>query len=278
MSYPVTHLTVTAEDAGGLRDLHAADEDTAVLARVRELVANAEERLSTGAAWEAIDSCLRGHHLIGGGESVFDRRERDIRLLDGDAVAQTAAVLSGVGEAWLRERFTERVLAPVPGPVQPDPGPEFDEVWENFTQLAGFFTRADRARQQVLRFAPSRFWRPPRVENGPDGLPRVVRPRYRPQDYTVDLNSTRSLPVDGGSWPFEADLSERDGALYSWTEVDRFIRGGRTWVRLTKAADEERYIDVEIADDRIGRIEAVDPLVAYWIARRADKYPVVLED
>ena len=29
---------------------------------------------------------------------------------------------------------------------------------------------------------------------------------------------------------------------------------------------------------RIGRMEYVDPLVAYWLARRTDKYPVVLED
>jgi hypothetical protein len=65
--------------------------------------------------------------------------------------------------------------------------------------------------------------------------------------------------------------------LYSWTEVDRFIRGGRTWVRLT-ISDSEYYIDVENADDRIGRIECVDPLVAYWLARRTDEYPVALED
>jgi hypothetical protein len=67
------------------------------------------------------------------------------------------------------------------------------------------------------------------------------------------------------------------GALYSWTEVGRYIRGGRTWVRLTRS-DFEYYIDVENADDRIGRIACVDPLIAYWLARRSDQYPVRLED
>jgi hypothetical protein len=103
----------------------------------------------------------------------------------------------------------------------------------------------------------------------------AVLRRCRPEDYTVDPNSTRSLPA-GGSWPFEAELAERDGALYSWTEAGRFIRGGRTWVRMTIAGT-ENYIDVENSGDRIGRIEAVDPLIGYWLARRTDKYPVVLE-
>ena len=59
--------------------------------------------------------------------------------------------------------------------------------------------------------------------------------------------------------------------------MDRFRRGGRTWVRLTVGRS-EYFIDVEIAaDDRIGRIEAVDPLVAYWLARRTDQHPLRVE-
>ncbi len=277
MGYLVAHLMLTAEDAGMLRRLHASGGDTAVLARVRELGAGAVERLSTDQAWGPIDLCLRGYYRIGAGEPVFGRRDYDIRLLDTDEVTAAAAALSGVGQAWLRERFTQRLLAPNPGPVQPSLGVDFDEVWERFTRLAGFFVRASRASRWVLLFAASPYWRPPRLETGPDGRAHVVRPHYRPEDYTVDPNSTRSLPACGGSWPFEAELSERDGALYTWTEVDRFIRGGRTWVRMT-IPGAEYYIDVENADDRIGRIEAVDPLIAYWLARRTDKYPVVLED
>jgi hypothetical protein len=276
VSYPVTHLALTAEDADTLRRLHASGEETAVLARARELDAAAVERVSTDAAWDPIDLCLRGYHRVGGGQSVFGRRDYDIRLLDTDEVPVTAAALSEVSQEWLRERFAQRVLAENPGPVQPSPGVDFDEVWERFTRLTGFFASASRAPRCVLFFAASKYWRPPRVETGPDGRTRVVRPPYRPEDYTVDPNSTRSLPADGGSWPFGAELSDRDGALYSWTEVDRFTRGGRTWVRLT-IPGAEYYIDVENADDRIGRIEAVDPLVAYWLARRTDKYPVVLE-
>ena len=276
MTYTVTHLMLTAEDADTLRRLHASGEETAVLTRARGLDAGAAERLSTDQAWEPIDLCLRGYHRMGGGQSVFGRRDYDIRLLATDEVPVTAAALSEVSQEWLRERFEQRLPRPNPGPVEPGPGPDFDTVWTCWARLAGFFARASRAQRYVLFFTASRFWRPPRRETGPDGRTRVVRPAYRPQDYTVDPNSLRSLPADGGSWPFEAELAERDGVLYSWTEVGRFIRGGRTWVRLT-SSDSEYYIDVENADDRIGRIECVDPLVAYWLARRTDKYPVVLE-
>ncbi len=171
--------------------------------------------------------------------------------------------LAEVSPTWLRDRFDQR--------MPPGAEPGFDAVWDAFTRLAALFARAGGAGRHVVFFTASRFWRPPRRETGPDGRTRVVRPAYRPQDYTVDPNSIRSLPADGGSWPFEAELTERDGALYSWTEVERFIRGGRTWVRLTNS-DCEYYIDVENADDRIGRIECVDPLVAYWLARRTDRY------
>jgi hypothetical protein len=129
----------------------------------------------------------------------------------------------------------------------------------------------------VLFLASSQYWRPPRIETGPDGRTYVVRPPCRPEDYTVDPTSIHSLPKNGGSWAFDAELDERDGALYWWTEVDRFIRGGRSWVRMTNSTA-EYYTDVENADDRIGEIECVDPLIAYWLARRGDKYPVILED
>jgi hypothetical protein len=277
VGYPVTHLALTGEDAALLRRWHASGEDAAVLARVRELAAGSVARVSTDQAWEMIRRCLVGYHPISDGEPVFGRRDYLIELLDPGAVAAAATALAEVSQEWLRERFEQRLPRPNPGPVEPGPGPDFDTVWACWARLAGFFARASRAQRYVLFFTASRFWRPPRRETGPDGRTRVVRPAYRPQDYTVDPNSLRSLPADGGSWPFEAELAERDGVLYSWTEVERFIRGGRTWVRLT-SSDSEYYIDVENADDRIGRIECVDPLVAYWLARRTDKYPVVLED
>jgi uncharacterized protein DUF1877 len=277
VSYRVTHLMLTDEDADALRNLHASGQDMAVLARVRELAAGVQEGLSTDQAWEPIDLCLRGYYRVSEGESVFGRRDYDIKVLDADQVAAATAALSGVSQEWLGDRFAQRVLAEKPGPVQARPGPGFDEVWECFTELTGLFARASHERRCVLLFAQSRFWRPPRSETDPDGRTRIVRPHYRPEDYSVDTNSTRSLPTDGDSWPIEFHLTERDGTLYAWTEVDRFTRGGRTWVRLT-IGSAEYYIDVEIADGRMGRIEAVDPLVAYWLARRTDKYPVVLED
>jgi hypothetical protein len=268
VNYPVTYLAVTAEKAAALRRWHASGQDAAVLARVRKLAASPAAGPTLDQAWEPIRRCLVGYHPLGGGEPVFGRRDYVITLPD---AGQGAAALAEITQAWLRERFETRFA------LGPGPGPDFGTVWDGFTELAEFFAGASRARRCVVFFTASRFWRPPRLVTGPDGRTRVVRPAYRPQDYTVDPNSIRSLPQDGGSWPFEAELTERDGALCSWTEVGRFIRGGRTWVRMTNS-DAEYYIDVENADDRIGRIECVDPLVAYWLARRTDRYPVILED
>jgi hypothetical protein len=277
VSYPVTHLALTAEEARGLRDRHASGDDAAVLARVRELAASSAEQLTLHRTWEPIRRCLVGSPAVRRAESVFGRRDYLIELAEAAEVAATAAALAEMSLAWLRARFDERVPPSDPGLVQPDHSRDFGEVWEAFARYAGFFARADRAQRSVLTFTGSRFWRPPRRETGPDGRTRVVRPAYRPQDYTVDPSAVRSLPAGGGTWPLEADLNERDGALYSWTEVERFIRGGRTWVRLTNS-DSEYYIDVEDADGYMGRIECVDPLIAYWLARRADACPVVLED
>jgi hypothetical protein len=278
VSYPVTYVALNPAEASRLRERHGAGDDLAVLARARELAVSGEWRVSTDEAWPAIRRCLGAEVGVAAGEPVFGRRDHDVRLIDPAATAVTAAALARVGRDWLRERFAERVLAPLPGPVQPPPGPGFDLVWDRLTELAGFFAVASVAGRWVLFLTPSRFWRPPRVETDADGRTWVVRPPYRPEDYTIDTNSTRSLPADGGSWPIEAELDERDGALYHWTEVERFTRGGRTWVRLT-VGQSEGYIDVEIGDqDRIGRIEAVDPLIAYRLARRGDRHPVRLED
>jgi uncharacterized protein DUF1877 len=117
VSYPVTHFALTAEDADTVRRLHASGAETAVLARARELGAGAVEQISTDRAWGPIELSLRGRHRIAGGQSVCGRREYDIRLLDTDEVSATAAALPEVSQAWLRERFAQRVLAEKPGPV-----------------------------------------------------------------------------------------------------------------------------------------------------------------
>lgn len=287
---PYGYFALTAGDAAELRARRASGTDADVLAWARQLADGPADRVAgDDRAWEPLRRCLAGRYQLGQGEPVFGRRDHDLRLLDAGQVAEAAAALAGVEQDWLRERF-ERLPRPalsdplVEGPLllrNPEPVPgddlDFDATWKRLTLLLAFFARASMAGAWVLYFTSSPFWRPARVETGPDGAPRVIRPPYRPEDYRVESNSIRSLPKNGGSWPFDAELDERDGALYSWTEVGRFIRGGRTWVRLTRS-DFEYYIDVENADDRIGRIECVDPLIAYWQARRTDQYPVRLED
>jgi len=284
------YFALTAADTAELRARRASGTDADVLAWAKQLAVGPANRVAgDNRAWEPLRHCLAGRYQFTRGEPVFGRRDHDLRLLDVGQVAEAAAALVGIERDWLREQF-ERLPRPalsdplIEGPLllrNPEPVPgddvDFDATWERLISLVAFFAQASMPGARVLYFTSSRFWRPARVEAGPDGAPQVIRPPYRPEDYRVDPSSIRSLPKNGGSWPFDAELDERDGALYDWTEVGRFIRGGRTWVRLTRS-DSEYYIDVENADDRIGRIECVDPLIAYWQARRADQYPVRLED
>lgn len=292
MSREGTHLAVSAEEADMLRRLHADGAEAPLRGRVRELLTRDTGKFSTNWYWETIKRCLSGggladdsaHRPLGdavlGGDAIFDRPGhviRVVRLLPANDVARTALALATVDADWLRQRYDAVGELSYWSPMRPGDSAWFPNLWTLFTGLAGFFADASRAGQAVLFVVARLRWRPPRPENGPGG-PYLVRRPYRPEDYTVDPNSTRILPTDGGSQPFNWELTDRDGLLaWPWNEVRRFTRGGRTWVRLENNSN-ENYIDVENADDRIGRIEYVDPLIAYWEARQADRYPVVLED
>lgn len=291
MSYEGLHFALDAGPAQTLRRLCA--DDVTLRSVVRELVVRGEDQFSCDWYWETIRRCLSGGELdddprwrpladaVLGGAVLYDRPGhvvRIVRLLPADDVVQTATALSGVSAEWLRERFGALHRLSYPGPMQPGEERWFANVHERFTGLADFFVAAARRGRSVLFVVAHLRWRPPREEGGPDDRFLVRRP-FRPADYTVDPNSVRSLPKDGGDMPFEWELDDRDGALHgAWREVRRFRRGGRTWVRLGHGSNDEYYIDVEEADGRIGRIECVDPLVAYWEARQTDRHPVRLED
>jgi hypothetical protein len=80
VSYPVTFLALTAEDADALRDRHASGDDAAVLARVRELAASSAEQLTIDKEWEPIRRCLVGSDAVIRSQSVFGRRDYLIAL------------------------------------------------------------------------------------------------------------------------------------------------------------------------------------------------------
>jgi hypothetical protein len=187
VSYPVTYLPVAAEDAGALRGWHVSGDEAAVLARVRELAASPAESLSLGPSWEPIRRCLVGYHPLNGGEPVFARRDYLINLLNAGEVAAAARALAEVTEAWLRDRLEQR---------WPGHDADIGLVWADLARLAGLFAHSSHAQRCMVFFAASRSWRPPRRETGPDGQPRVIRPAYRPEDYTVDPNS-HPLPPPG---------------------------------------------------------------------------------
>lgn len=293
MSYDGVHVALAADEAEALRRLSADDGGPAFRARVRELVTEGPARFASDWYWEAIKRCLCDGEVgdeperrplgdaVLGGVPLFDRPGhvvRIVRLLNADDVPRTAAALTGVSMEWFRARFAALDRLAYPSPLRPGGSEWFPVLWERFTGLAGFFADAARQERAVLFAVAHLRWRPPRQETGPDG-PYLVRRPYRPEDYAVVPSQTRTLPMHGGDMPVEWELTDRDGSMYAaWKEVRRFIRNGRTWVRVVHASGDEYCLDVETDGSRILQIEYVDPLLAYWEARQADRYPVVLED
>jgi hypothetical protein len=293
VSYDGVHVALAAEEAETLRRLSADADDPAFRARVRELVTTAPARFATDWYWEAIKRCLgdgepgdeperRGlDDAVLGGASLFDRPGHVVRiatLLAAGDVRETAAALTGVSRESFRARFDALDRLTYPSPLRPGGAEWFPVLWERFTGLTAFFGEAAQNERAVLFVVAHLRWRPPREETGPDG-PYLVRRPYRPEDYAVVPSQTRTLPMRGGDMPVEWELTERDGSMYAaWKEVRRFIRNGRTWVRVMHASGDEYCLDVETGDGRILRIEPVDPLLAYWEARQSDQHPVVLED
>jgi hypothetical protein len=294
VSYEGVHLAVSTGQAEALRRLHSDGDDGGAMlrARVRELLSQGTDEFPTDRYWEMIRRCLSGElsddpahrplsDAVLGGAALFDwpgHVVRIVRLLPAEDVARTAVALAGVSADWLRGRFDAVDHLIYPSPMRPGESAWFAILWERFAGLAEFFADASRTGRSVVFVVAHLRWRPLRQETGPDG-PYLVRRPYRAEDYTVDPSSIRSLPTDGDDQPFEWELTDRDGLLaWPWNEVRRFTRGGRIWVRMTHNAADEYYIDVENADNHLGRIECVDPLIAYWEARQADRYPIVLED
>ena len=283
------HVALPAGEAEALRRLSAGDDGPAFRARVRELITEGPARFASDWYWEAIKRCLPGdepgnEHLgdaVLGRTSLFDQPGYVVRsaaLLPGGDVRATAVALTAVSRESFRARFDALDHLTYPSPLRPGGSEWFPVLWERFTALSAFFTDAAQNERAVLFVVAHLRWRPPRQEAGPDG-PYLVRRPYRPEDYAVVPSQTRILPMQGGTMPVEWELTDRDGSMYAaWKEVRRFIRDGRTWVRVMHSSGDEYCLDVETDDGRILQIEHVDPLLAYWEARQTDKYRVVLED
>jgi hypothetical protein len=288
VSYDGVHVALPADEAEALRRLSADGGGPAFRARGRERITEGPGRFGCDWYWEAIRRCLPGDEpgnpqldAVLGGDRLFDRPGHVLRiaaLLPAGDVRATATALAGVSRESFRARFDALSDLTYPSPLRPGGSEWFPVLWERFTGLTAFFAEAAHNERAVLFVVAHLRWRPPRQEAGPDG-PYLVRRPYRPEDYAVVPSQTRILPMHGGTMPVEWELTDRDGSMYAaWKEVRRFIRDGRTWVRVMHASGDEYCLDVETDDGRIRQIEHVDPLLAYWEARQTDKYPVVLED
>ena len=111
----------------------------------------------------------------------------------------------------------------------------------------------------------------PLVWVGTDENPLWYRPPYRPGDYRIDPNTLRGIEAWRDdhypqAWLFE----EREGPFFGWEVVERFERDGRSWTRI-RLPSTDWCLDVEVVPTGLGRLEVVDPGVAYDIALSDDR-------
>ena len=70
--------------------------------------------------------------------------------------------------------------------------------------------------------------------------------------------------------PTQALIEMRDGPFAGWTELARFERGGKQWVRFYNSSG-EYGVEVELVDAGLGAVVEIDPKVAYDLAVENDR-------
>ncbi|MBW8875911.1 MAG: hypothetical protein JF614_13175 [Acidobacteria bacterium] len=112
--------------------------------------------------------------------------------------------------------------------------------------------------------------------------PVWVRPPFRPEDYSVPPEALRLFERWRGRGDVEgtdALLALRDGPFGNYVQVDRQVRGGRTWIVLLEAT-REFAIEVEASPSGLGAVVPVPPQRAYELACARDALrsrPVIQE-
>ncbi|MEK7466678.1 MAG: DUF1877 family protein [Planctomycetota bacterium] len=146
------------------RVLEAPDPDS-LLEFVREVVEDAgvegdEWSHHTETSWNAIHRCLTNGRLeyeagpwplaygvLGGQHLYGGDRDDVVMLVLPDQVAEAAQALGGVSKDWLREKYFG-MDAEACGFALKEA--HFEDTWENFSGLPGFFTRAAAAGRAVI--------------------------------------------------------------------------------------------------------------------------------
>lgn len=151
------HFALTAEQAAGLA---AARDD----AEVREWVAEIEEAwdrawlVETDKAWDALHRCLTDGTLSDDGGSVLSQavlggtpcHEADdyvVVFVTAEEVAEVAAALAPLDEAWLRDRYFTLDFVDYQGVRDED---DFAYTAGNFDVLRAFFADAAGAGRAVV--------------------------------------------------------------------------------------------------------------------------------
>ncbi len=103
-----------------------------------------------------------------------------------------------------------------------------------------------------------------------EGRRRHVRQRYDPRWYTVPAGWIEELCAGYKGYVARELLDEYGGPFFGWTKVRELERGGKAFIVLSRNADDQWAIEIELTDGKIGEIRALPPEEAWGIAREFD--------
>jgi hypothetical protein len=102
------------------------------------------------------------------------------------------------------------------------------------------------------------------------GRHRYVRLRYHARSYTLPSDWIASLNANNKGYGSRELLEEHSGPFAGWTKMRGLERDGKQFVVLSRDADDQWAIELELTDDELGEIRALPPEEAWAIAREID--------
>jgi hypothetical protein len=113
------------------------------------------------------------------------------------------------------------------------------------------------------------------------GCHRYVRRRFDPRFFTVPDDLISHLRAHNAGCGSRELLSEHGGPFSGMSKIREVERDGKRFVVLSRNAEDQWAIEVELTDDELGEIRALSPDEAWQIARDIDARkdpPIELEE
>jgi hypothetical protein len=130
-----------------------------VVGVLEEIEETCDLDFATDKAWDALHRCVSDgtlwsdggtyplSHVVLGGRQLHEGEERIVAYASGDQVADIAAALALVDQAWLRQRYDGLEFPDYQGHRGDD---DFDYTWVNCRGLSDFFQSAAELNRAVI--------------------------------------------------------------------------------------------------------------------------------